>query len=186
MVNVFLVFPAIFFCVTNQCVSIRSTVINRMREALSSDSLVAFFYCSRSTAELERAQPVEILSALLRQLASSKPDVPIRDSVAKEYESRKKKADEDCSQLKKLTVKDCVNLILQLNAERPAMIIIDALDECDNYTRHELLEGLDTIISQSDNLVKVFVSGRDDVDIVSVLSFIGPSQLRVECIYVEV
>jgi hypothetical protein len=157
-----------------------------MREALSSESLVVFFYCSRSTAEPERAQPVEILGALLRQLAISEPDVQIRRPVAKEYESRKEKADQDCSQLKKLTVKDCVSLILQLNAERPAMIIIDALDECNNETRHELLEGLDTIISQSDNLVKVFVSSRDDVDIVSILSFIVFSQLSVEHICIEV
>jgi hypothetical protein len=138
-----------------------------VKETLSSESLVAFFYCSRSTAEPERAQPAEILSALLRQLASSKPDVPIRDALAKEYENRKKKAEEDCSQLRRLTVKDCTELILKLNAERPAMIIIDALDECNNETRHELLEALDEIISQSDQLVKVFVSSRDDVDIVS-------------------
>jgi hypothetical protein len=146
-----------------------------MKETLSPESLVAYFYCSRSTAEPERAQPAEILSALLRQLASSKPDVPIRDAVAKEYEDRKKKADEDCSQPKKLTVKDCTELILQLNAERPAMIIIDALDECNNETRHELLEALDRIISQSDKLVKVFVSSRDDVDIVSFQSFVTSS-----------
>lgn len=128
---------------------------------------MAFFYCSRSTAEPERAKPVEILSALLRQLSSSKPEIPIRDAVAKEYQIRKKKAEEDCSPLKKLTIKDCTDLILQLNTERPAMIIIDALDECDEATRHELLESLDKIVSQSESLIKVFVSSRDDVDIVS-------------------
>lgn len=147
-----------------------------MRGTLSTESVVAFFYCSRSTAEPERAQPVEILGALLRQLASSKPEGPIRDAVAKEYELRKKKAEEDCSQLKKLTIKDCTELILQLNTERSAMIILDALDECDEATRHELLESLDKIISHSESLIKVFISSRDDVDIVSALSFVISNQ----------
>lgn len=135
---------------------------------------MAVFYCSRNTAEPERGQPVEILSALLRQLASSKPDVPIRDAVAKEYEIRKKKAEEDCSPLRKLTIRDCTELILHLNTERPAMIILDALDECDEATRHELLKSLDKIISQSESLIKVFISSRDDVDIVSALSSLSP------------
>ncbi|KAF2085015.1 hypothetical protein K490DRAFT_47935, partial [Saccharata proteae CBS 121410] len=48
----------------------------------------------------------------------------------------------------------------------PAVIIVDALDECDQVRRHELLEALDSIIQDSTNLTKVFVSSRDDGDIV--------------------
>jgi hypothetical protein len=43
-------------------------------------------------------------------------------------------------------------------------IIIDALDECDATTRHELLTSL-TSIMQSASSVKIFVSSRDDKDI---------------------
>ncbi len=53
--------------------------------------------------------------------------------------------------------------LLELN---PGVIFIDALDECDPHLRHELLEALDYIITHSASLVKVFVSSRDDNDIV--------------------
>jgi hypothetical protein len=133
----------------------------------SNTSPIAFFYCARSSAEPERAKPVEVLKALVRQLASSKPDVPICEPVATEYEARKRKADEDCSKLKQLTVGDCTRLILQLTDHQPAVIFVDALDECDERLRHELLEALDEIVHKSKEIVKIFVSSRDDIDIVS-------------------
>jgi len=132
---------------------------------------IAFFYCVRNDAERERALPVEIMRAILRQLSGTQPDQPIKEPVVKEYESRKKKAEEDYSKIRKLTVDDCTRLILALTNQSPATIIIDALDECDEFLRHELLEALDEIVSKSSQVVKVFVSSRDDVDIVSLFPF---------------
>ena len=143
---------------------IRSTVIDLMLRADSAST--AFFYCARSTAEPARARPVEVLCALLRQLCTSNPDQPVKSPVAREYEARKKKAEEDCSTIKRLTVEDCTRLIIELTKDHPATIILDALDECDGNIR-ELLEALDSIISKSANVVKIFVSSRDDIDIVS-------------------
>ena len=45
-------------------------------------------------------------------------------------------------------------------------IIIDALDECDPDTRSELLDTLEFILQESATLIKIFVSSRDDQDIV--------------------
>ncbi len=128
---------------------------------------LGFFYCARSTAEPERAKPVDIMGALLRQVTSSKPDLPIKECVAKEYEIRRRKADEDCSALKKLTVEDCTRLITEVAKETPVTIIIDALDECEEDKRYQLLEALDYLINHSLELVKVFISSRDDIDLVS-------------------
>ena len=129
-------------------------------------SPIAFFYCSRSTAEPERGKPIEIMNAILRQLASSKVNVPIKPPVAREYMTRKKKADQDCSELRKLSLEDCTQLILELTKSSPATIIIDALDECDDVAS-DILEALDVIVQNSAELVKILVSSRDDVDIVS-------------------
>ena len=63
-------------------------------------------------------------------------------------------------------VDEIVELILALTSESPATIVLDALDECQPQTRWQLLRALDRIVFNSDNLVKVFVSSRDDVDIV--------------------
>ena len=107
------------------------------------------------------------MGALLRQLCSSKPDLPIKELVAREYENRKKKAEEDCSRIKRLSVEDCTKLIIELTQDDGAFIVIDALDECEEELRHELLFAFDSILQNSGGLVKIFVSRRDDIDIVS-------------------
>jgi hypothetical protein len=45
--------------------------------------------------------------------------------------------------------------------------VIDALDECDPGKRRDLLKALEKILQESSGLVKIFVSSRDDHDIVS-------------------
>ena len=45
-------------------------------------------------------------------------------------------------------------------------IVIDALDECDKTSRADLLQALERIVHYSSNLVKVFMSSRNDQDIV--------------------
>lgn len=131
-------------------------------------SPTAFFYRARSTAEPERSKPTEIMGALLRQLASIQSDLRIKDPVAEECGARRKEAEKDNSALKKLTVQDYTRLIIELTRQHPATIILDALDECEKDTRHELLEAFNEIISQSTEVVKVPASSRDDIDIVSI------------------
>jgi hypothetical protein len=120
----------------------------------------------RNAAELQRAEPEEILRSILKQLSCSEPELPIRESVVQEYEKRKKEAERDGSAPEKLTVAESVKLIIAAIDDNPATIIIDALDECQPERRHDLLTALDAIIKNSANLVKIFVSSRDDIDIV--------------------
>lgn len=59
------------------------------------------------------------------------------------------------------------DLILQLVENYPLItIIVDAMDECDPHKRREFLEALGTILRDSPSLVKVFISSRNDQDIV--------------------
>lgn len=106
------------------------------------------------------------MRSILKQLSSSQSEFPIKEPVVQAYRERKREADEDGSDLEKLAVHDCVQIILDLLENNPAVIIIDALDECDPSRRHEILMALDTIIHRSANVVKVFVSSRDEQDIV--------------------
>jgi hypothetical protein len=46
------------------------------------------------------------------------------------------------------------------------MIMIDAMDECNHKKRAYLLKALERILRESNGLVKIFVSSRDDHDIV--------------------
>jgi hypothetical protein len=149
--------------------SFRYCVIECLTKHNSSNAAsapIAHFYCARNAAELERADPDEIMRSILKQLSCMTLQQPIREPVVGTYKRRKEEADNDGSEPTKLTLEECVGLILALLETNPATIVIDALDECDPARRHELLLALDRIREESASLVKVFVSSRDNQDIV--------------------
>lgn len=102
----------------------------------------------------------------MRQLSYSGSDPPFRGSVQTTYDQREKEAKEKGFSPRVPTLQESVDLIHSITENHPAIIFIDALDECDHTRRHELLEALDAIIHESSSQVKVFVSSRDDNDIV--------------------
>jgi hypothetical protein len=137
-----------------------------LEETLPQAVPMAYFYCLRDAADSQRADPEEILRSILKQLACSVTYTSIRDPVVTAYRQRKKLSSFHGSEPPSPSGLECLYLILELLEDNPAIIIIDALDECDPERRHDLLQALDTIIEYSTGLVKVFVSSRDDSDIV--------------------
>ena len=160
-------------------------LLDKRAESTLCSHSVAFFYCVRSTAEPKRADPTEIMSALVRQLSSPISESTINKHVVEEYKAREKRANETGSALKQLTVEDCTKLLLELTKDRPAIILIDALDEADENTRDKILVALDTLISSSEREVKVMISSREDGDIVSTIQlwceFAGLLEKLAEC-----
>ncbi|KAI2482638.1 Arp Ankyrin repeat protein [Pyrenophora tritici-repentis] len=122
-----------------------------------------FFYCSRNPAELTRSEPQAILASLARQLSCLEPGKPLLEPSVSLY--REKEAEGFASG--PLQMDETLNLVLQLIAQYPlTTIVIDAMDECDPQKRHELLKALEKILQNSSSLVKIFVSSRNDQDIV--------------------
>ncbi|RDW66000.1 hypothetical protein BP6252_09635 [Coleophoma cylindrospora] len=149
-----------------------ASVIQRLsqeRKSIPDAAPVAHFYCVRNSAEPERAMPVEILNCILAQLASLSVDLPIREPVVRRY-MIKKKATSEPKKLSRLDLDEAIEAILELLSQNPATIVIDALDECDPQTRHELFYAFHRFIQESPTLVKIFISSRDDHDIVHRLS----------------
>ncbi|KAK2753368.1 hypothetical protein FQN55_003497 [Onygenales sp. PD_40] len=122
----------------------------------------AYFYCARNPTEPLRADPLEILRCIARQLSCPNLTVPIQPATIERYN---KERDEGFS-LRKLDLRGVVDLILKITADNPSTIVIDGLDECDPSRRHDVLDALNDIIQKSSNVVKVFVTSRDDGDIV--------------------
>lgn len=77
----------------------------------------------------------------------------------------KRKVDADLGHL--LSIDECQLLLSQLSAGFPrTTIVLDALDECDPKTRESLFDVLDAVVGNAKtNLVKVFVTSRDDADL---------------------
>ena len=124
-----------------------------------------YFYCARNAAEVERSDPAVILGSIVRQLACMQPGLPLLPPVVEKW---KKKGQGFSS--KGLQVEESCELILELIEHYPiATIVIDALDECDPDKRQVLLDALESILQDSIGLVKIFISSRDDQDIVCTL-----------------
>lgn len=122
-----------------------------------------FFYCARNPAERERANPEAILRSLVRQLSCSKPGNNIEDMTRDLYKQRSK----DGFAAGPLSIEESVSTLISLTARRRySYIIIDALDECDRREREHLLDALSQIVKESAGMVKIFISSRDDMDIV--------------------
>lgn len=128
------------------------------------DDLVAYCYCKRDPAQPERAEPEEILRAILRQLAffNDFTFAAVLDIFLKKRQIRRT----DGSSPSRLTVTECVDLILLCTSQNRCVIIIDGLDECNPVNRNELLSGLNTIADRGSSSTKLFLSSRDNRDIV--------------------
>ncbi|PVG00856.1 hypothetical protein CPB86DRAFT_812717 [Serendipita vermifera] len=147
-----------------------SIVINHFQKN-QEEHLVAYFYCLRDTARPERAEPEEILRAILKQLVCGIPENRADNPVEKSYSSLKKEAMKRGEEPGPLSLQICVGLLLEITSQYPATIIIDALDECRRDKRHELLKALDRLLQRADNPTRIFVSSRNDEDLVLRMRF---------------
>jgi hypothetical protein len=143
---------------------------------VNASPLLAYFYCSRDTAEPERAEPDQVLRSILEQLSCSDVDDPVRQSAVLAYRERKRKA--RGQKPEKLSLEESADVILQIVEDNPAIIVIDALDECDPIRRQDLMLSLRHIIRESASVVKIFISSRDDKDIVTRMA--GASEVYIK------
>lgn len=125
-----------------------------------------YFYCSRNAAEPERSDPAAILSSIVRQLSCAEPGLPLLPPVVQKYEKKGQGFNSWG-----LQIEESCELITQLIEHYPmTTIVIDALDECDPEKRDMLLDAIENLLQNSSlGLMKVFLSSRDDQDLVCTL-----------------
>ncbi|THZ16330.1 hypothetical protein D6C89_09306 [Aureobasidium pullulans] len=145
-----------------------SATLQRLRSEVGTDPTaapIAFFYCSKNPGELERADPCQILRALAKQIALSEDQTGILAPVISIHKNKRIQAEQDGLSPPALNLSECKKLILELTAMTPATIIIDAIDECNSITRHQLLTALEEILIHSHKPVKILVSSQKARDI---------------------
>ena len=146
-----------------------SSVIDRIHmesstRASTGQEMIAYFYCQRGNPDPAWADPDEIFRSIIRQLFVLYPQ-QIGDEIWEIYERRRAEPGE----LRKLRVEDSVPVIIELTDRSALTIIIDALDECDPKRLYELTNGLQDISQQSHRPVKIFVSSRNDLNVINKL-----------------
>ncbi|CAI6094410.1 unnamed protein product [Clonostachys chloroleuca] len=137
-----------------------SRVIDDIKERLEGGGTncgLAYFYCDRN--DIDRRQPITILSSLVRQLASPIGRV---DEVHQSILDLDKKLR---SEGLIMDLQLCQDALVELaTSYQYSSIVLDALDECDEKTRSQLMGCLSKTLSRCRNL-KIFVSSRMEYDI---------------------
>ncbi|KAJ5964770.1 Mur ligase C-terminal [Penicillium vulpinum] len=135
-----------------------SRVIDHLRANLHPGEGLAFYYCQRSGQTFE--DPSDVIRALFRQLATPAHEF-------QEDEMRKDVRDL-FAQSKRMThpsISTCKQQIIKsVSQYSQTTIVLDALDECAE-PRNELFDLIDSLVSQSDYPVRVFISARPESDI---------------------
>ncbi|KAJ5375632.1 hypothetical protein N7517_007638 [Penicillium concentricum] len=139
-----------------------SKVIDHVQGLLESSSDhagFAFFYCNRN--EENRRDPLCILQSYVRQLSTA---VGNTQHIRKRLKSV---TDRTRRQGSHLGFEDCkIQLADSVNEYSETVIVLDALDECNQDSRWQLIHVIKDLVSNSDRPLKVFISSRpydDDI-----------------------
>jgi len=153
--------------------SLASAVVDAFSRESSgqiSPAPIAYFYCTKNSTEPDRSSPNKILRSILKQLTIGDRTSPIiHERVSREFEHRQAEAKLDGFEPRRLQANECVRLILDTTAANPATIVLDAVDEIESSSRHILLVALTQIAQDSLDIVKVFVTSKDDSNIHALL-----------------
>lgn len=125
--------------------------------AEASKSALAYFYCERS--EDTRRRCSEILKSFVKQLAF--PDRRVLPALRRLYEEKRDNGFASAQ----LSIQEC-NLILRelIMSSKEIIFVLDALDECPEEEREQVIEIFNGLVALSGQL-KILVSSRRNKDI---------------------
>ena len=127
---------------------------NSKREAL------AYFYCDRNRAEFRNL--TSILSSFVRQLSISQDEKSVHNSSVQLYDDRRRSGFAS----NQLSFEEAQTQLYKLTQKYPqTILVLDALDECEECSRTEIVRSLNRLISQPSGLIKIFISSRPDPDL---------------------
>ena len=134
--------------------NISSLVIDTLcKQAIEENARVACFYFD--FAAQEGQSPDAILSSVPKQVVSGMDEVPER--IVKDYQWRGRVVSSQ-----KLVRSEIMEYLKDVLSSRPTFICIDALDECPDIHRVELLDLLRQILVKAPS-TRLFLTGRPQI-----------------------
>jgi len=128
-----------------------SLVVDRLCDkAKEQNTAVACFYVD--FAAREEQPPTNMLGALLKQIVGGLEKIP--DEIRETFQDYKKVIGG-----RGLRVPEIVEMMQTVTSLRPTFICVDALDECVERHRPEILDSLRQVLEKSPN-VRIFLTGR--------------------------
>jgi hypothetical protein len=106
------------------------------------------------------------MRSLLRQLTvKNEATFEIVEQVHLEFKRREARGKGSMGNVDALEPHECTHWIAELLQTDTATIIIDAIDEIDVADRHHLLKELIALRDDSDRVIKILLSSRDDTNL---------------------
>ena len=131
-----------------------SLVVDKLcYKAKEQNIAVACFYVD--FAAREEQYPIDILGSLLRQIVGGLKRIP--DDVRRPFQDHKR-----VIHGRGLRVPELVKMLQAVTSLQPTFICIDALDECVEEHRPEVLDSLRQILLKSPN-TRIFLTGRQHI-----------------------
>ena len=131
-----------------------SLVVDRLCDrAKEQNTAVACFYVD--FAAREEQSPTNILGALLKQIVGGLEEIP--DEIKVTFQDYKKVIGG-----RGLRVPEIVEMLQTVTSLRPTFICVDALDECAERHRPEVLDSLRQVLRKSPN-TRIFLTGRQHI-----------------------
>ncbi|KAI9666864.1 MAG: hypothetical protein M1831_001369 [Alyxoria varia] len=122
-------------------------------------STPTYFYCARNSAESDRSNPEQVLRCIVRQAANPPKEASVHQSLNHRYEEH--------GSAGTLSLDESIDTMIDIVKDRClTYVVVDALDECAKDTRQDLVNAFSRLLQESSGLVKLFISSRDDLDIV--------------------
>ena len=128
-----------------------SLVVDRLCDKVKEqNTAVACFYID--FAAREEQSPINILGSLLKQIVGGLEKIP--DKIRETFQEYKKVIGG-----RGLRVPEIVEILQTVTSLQPTYICVDALDECMERHRPEVLDSLRQILEKSPN-TRIFLTGR--------------------------
>ncbi|KAK0616623.1 hypothetical protein B0T14DRAFT_250364 [Immersiella caudata] len=119
----------------------------------------AYFYCKRN--EKDREDHLSILRSYVRQLSTSlgKPGY-IRKQLGHVRREARRKG------WSGLSLQSCQDQLLEsVDVYATTTLVLDALDECDPTALDQFITTIEGLLSQTSNILRVFIASRPDAEI---------------------
>ena len=128
-----------------------SLVVDRLCDRAKEQNIaVACFYVD--FAAREEQSPTNMLGSLLKQIVGGLERIP--DEISRTFQDHKKVIGG-----RGLRVPEIVKMLQDVTSLQPTFICVDAVDECAERHRPEVLDSLRQILEKSPN-VRIFLTGR--------------------------
>ena len=139
--------------------ALTSVVVEDITKAATSPYF-GYFYCSKATAEVERADLSTVLRTIAKQFCCASNDYRVETFLLDRYAQKAQANNINDSLLPTLSLREAEEALLDCLENGHGTIVIDAIDELGRQQERDLINILERLVVESTNVVRIFITSR--------------------------